>query len=165
MGARTGSGVKMDSGIRITGHKNIRLGNNVNIMHNSALYSHDGLLEIGDDVSINSNVQLGAADSGKIFIGNKVMIGPNVVIRASDHAHNVATTPIKDQGHTGGTIIIEDDVWISSNCVVLRDVRIGAHSIVAAGAVVTRDVEPYSITAGVPARLLKSRTSSTNNNS
>ena len=56
-----------------------------------------------------------------------------------------------------GEIIIGDGVWIGANVVVTRNVTIGAHSIVAAGAVVTRDVEPYSIVAGVPATLVRRR--------
>ncbi|HQT26384.1 MAG TPA: acyltransferase, partial [Burkholderiales bacterium] len=81
----------------------------------------------------------------------------NVVIRAADHAHSSTSEAISKQGHAGGTIIIEDGVWIGANVVVTRNVRIGEHSIVAAGAVVTRDVPPYSIVGGVPARLMKSR--------
>jgi galactoside O-acetyltransferase len=63
------------------------------------------------------------------------------------------------QGHDGGKIIIEDGVWIGSNAVVLPNTRIGKASIIAAGAVVTKDVEPYSIVAGVPAKKIKDRKS------
>jgi galactoside O-acetyltransferase len=112
---------------------------------------------VGDNASINSNVQLGAADGGSITIGRDVLIGPNSVLRASDHEHASREIPIKNQGHTGGTIVIEDDVWIASNCVILKNVRIGAHSIVAAGSVVTKDIQPYSIVAGAPAKIVSKR--------
>jgi galactoside O-acetyltransferase len=62
------------------------------------------------------------------------------------------------QGHSGGTIVIVDDVWIGSNTTITRNVRIGSHSIVGAGAVVTKDVDPYSIVGGVPSKLIKYRT-------
>ena len=126
-------------------------------MHHSLLYAHNGFLQIGNNVSINSNTQLGAADNGKIIIGNNVLIGPNVVLRASNHVHNSSEIPMIEQGHTGGEIIVEDDVWIAANCVITRNVKIGAHSIVAAGAVVTRDVEPYSIVGSEPAKLIRKR--------
>jgi galactoside O-acetyltransferase len=114
-------------------------------MRFNCFYAHDGSIELGSDVSINSNTQIGAADGGKIIIGDHVIIGPNVVLRASDHAHNRVDVPINVQGHTGGEIIIENDVWIC------------AHSIIAAGSVVTSNVEPYSVFAGVPAKLLRKR--------
>ena len=64
---------------------------------------------------------------------------------------------IKRQGVTRGTIVIEDDCWLGANCSVLADVRISRGSIVATGAVVTRDVPPYSVVGGVPARVIKFR--------
>jgi acetyltransferase-like isoleucine patch superfamily enzyme len=62
-----------------------------------------------------------------------------------------------NQDHTGGTIEIGDDVWIGANAVIVPDVKIGSHAIIAAGAVVTRDVPEYAIAAGVPARTIGDR--------
>lgn len=146
-------------GVVIKGGQSIRIGNYVSIMRYSALYANnEGRISIGARVSINSNVCIGAANKGEILIGNSVLIGQNVVLRASDHEQSSIDIPIIDQGHTGGKIIVEDGVWIGANCVVTRNTRIGAHSIVAAGSVVTHDVEPYTIVAGVPAKLIKKRT-------
>lgn len=156
-GVRVGRNLRIDTGVLVTGHRNIKLGDNVTVMRYSSLASHDGRLEIGNNVSINSNTHLGAADRGSIIIGNNVLIAQNVVLRASDHEHGANDIPIIEQGHTGGTIVIEDDVWICANVVVTRNVSIGAHSIVGAGAVVTKHVEPYSFVAGVPARLISRR--------
>jgi galactoside O-acetyltransferase len=80
-----------------------------------------------------------------------VLIGPNTVIRASNHNYNRVDIPIRDQGHSGGKIVIEDDVWIGSNAVITPDVVIGKGAIVGAGAVVVHDVSPYDIVGGVPA--------------
>jgi len=114
IGAKPAIGV----GVVITGGS-IRVGNNFSIMRHSALYAHDdGKISIGDHVSINSNVCIGAANKGEIIIGNNVLIGQNVVLRASDHEHGFIDIPIINQGHTGGKIIIEDDVWIGANAVV-----------------------------------------------
>lgn len=144
-------------GVVITGGRGIRIGDYFSIMRHSALYAHDGEITIGNNVGINANVCIGAADNGQIVIGNNVMIGQNAVLRASDHEHDGIDIPIINQGHTGGKIIVEDDVWIGANVVVTRNTRIGAHSIVAAGSVVTRDVEPYSIIGGIPAMLIRKR--------
>jgi galactoside O-acetyltransferase len=145
-------------GVVITGGQSIRIGNNVSIMRHSALYANDeGRINIGDRVSINFNVCIGVSNRGEIIIGNNVLIGQNVVLRANDHEYGSIDIPIIDQGHTGGKIIVEDDVWIGANAVVTRNTRIGAHSIVGAGSVVTDNIDPYSIVGGVPAKLIKKR--------
>ena len=153
-------GVNFRSGIGlvVTGGGNIEIGDNVSIMRYSALYANDnGKIRIGNNVSINSNVCIGAADDGEIEIGDYVLIGQNVVLRASDHEHSSVEIPIMKQGHTGGKIIIEDGVWIGANAVITRNTKIGAHAIIAAGSVVTHDVDPYTIVAGVPAKIIKRR--------
>jgi galactoside O-acetyltransferase len=94
---------------------------------------------------------------GRIVIGNDVMIGPNAVLRASNHGAERIDVPMWNQPHTGGTIEIGDDVWIGANVVVVPNVKIGSHAIVAAGAVVTRDVPDYALAAGVPARVIGDR--------
>jgi galactoside O-acetyltransferase len=117
----------------------------------------DGRIEIGNHVSFNANVYVNACSGGTIRIGNDVLVGPNVVLRASDHRFDDLTRPIRMQGHTAKTIVIEDDVWLGSNVTVVGGVRIGRGSVIAAGAVVTSDVAPYSIVGGVPARLIRKR--------
>ena len=147
----------IDTGVTILGFENIQLGSNVSIMKNSYIYAHDGgELIIGDNFSMNTNSQLGAA-GGKILIGNYCIIGPNCVLRAANHRFDDVSVPIKLQGHSCGEIIIEDDVWIASNCVITSNIKIGKGSVIAAGAVVTKDVLPYSVVGGVPAKIIKWR--------
>lgn len=154
---KMGKGVRIDSGITIEGFKNIEIGDYVSIMKNCYLYAHDhGFLIIGNNFSMNTNVQLGASH-GKIIIGKNCAIGPNCVLRAADHEFSNPNIPFNQQGHQYGTIIIEDDVWIASNCVITRNTTIGIGSVVAAGSVVTKDVEAYSIVGGIPAKLIKKR--------
>ncbi|MBU0764969.1 MAG: acyltransferase [Bacteroidetes bacterium] len=141
--------------LKIIGGENIKIGRNFRSMGRCHLFADKGELTIGDDISLNINVLIGAS-GGKIHIGNNVLIGPNVVLRAADHG-TARSVPIQKQPHKGGLIAIEDDVWISSNAVILRDVRLGKGCVVAAGAVVTTDVEPYSIVGGVPARKISER--------
>jgi galactoside O-acetyltransferase len=152
-----GSGLRFDTGIRITGWANISLGNNVSMLRLGALDAHDGSLRIGNNVSINTNCCLAPADGGRLEIGDNVLIAQNVVIRAADHRHDDLDRPIIQQGHVGGEIFIGEGAWICANAVITRDVKIGAHAIVGAGSVVTKDVAPFAIVGGIPARLIRSR--------
>lgn len=86
------------------------------------------------------------------------MIGPNVVIRASNHNFKDISTPMKFQGHSGGKIIICNDVWIGANVTIVPNVCIGKGSIIVAGAVVIKNIPKYSIYGGVPAKVIKKRT-------
>lgn len=115
------------------------------------------LITIGDGFAANANVMINARGRGEIIIGNNVLIGPNVVLRSNNHIISNLEIPISSQGMTEGTIVIEDDVWIGSNSVILPDVLIGKGAIVAAGAVVTKSIPPYTIVGGVPARLIGRR--------
>lgn len=149
--------VSIDSGVTILGFENIELGVNVTFMKNSYIYAHDnGELKIGNNFTINTNSQLGAS-FGKIIIGNDCAIAANCVLRASNHNFDNPDIPFREQGHKYGKIIIEDDVWIASNCVIIANKKIGRSSIIAAGSVVTKDVESYSIIGGVPAKLIRKR--------
>lgn len=155
--AALGPYARFEIGTLITGGKNVSIGSHFSLLRHSGLHAVSGSLRIGDRVSINSNVCIDACDNGQITIGDDVLIGPNVVLRASDHLFSVLDKPINQQGHTGGCIVIEDDVWLGANVVVVPNVTIAAHSVVAAGAVVTHDVESGMVVGGVPARLILRR--------
>jgi galactoside O-acetyltransferase len=153
---RCGRGLRLRWSTVILGHDNIVIGNNFTSMGQLYLYAHEsGFVQIGDDCGVNTNVQIGGA-SGRIIIGNHVMIAANVVLRAANHG-TLRGIPMKHQASIPGEIRIEDDVWIGSNAVVTADVTIARGTIVGAGAVVTRSTEPYSIVAGVPARKIGER--------
>ena len=153
--SRYGNNFNVAYPLTILGGENISVGNNFRTMGQNYLYGNDGEISIGNNISINTNVQIGAS-GGKIVIGNDVLIGPNVVIRAANHGV-LRQMLINKQPHSGGTITIEDDVWIGSNAVILKNVRIAKGTIVAAGAVVTKDTEPYSIVGGIPAKKISER--------
>jgi galactoside O-acetyltransferase len=139
----------------IRGGENIEIGDGFTSLGDAYLYANQGRLRIGRNLCINTNVQLGAA-GGEITIGDDVLIGPNVVIRAADHRAESGRA-IREQGHVGGRIEIGNDVWIAANVVILRDVRLGNGCIVAAGAVVNREVKANEIVGGVPARSIGRR--------
>jgi galactoside O-acetyltransferase len=150
-------GVVFGDHLTIFGFANIRIGRDSSFMSGSYLYAHErGSLKIGNNCSFNHNVLL-AASGGEILIGNDVLIGPNTVLRAADHEFADPTIPIRLQGHRCGRIEIGDNVWLASNVVVTAGVRIGSGVVVAAGSVVTKDLPPMSVCAGVPARPIRSR--------
>lgn len=106
----------------------------------------EGELRIGDGVRLNYGTSIAAERS--VIIGDRARIGPYVMIVDTDfhdpYHRSVRPMPVP--------VVIEDDVWIGAKASVLKGVRIGRGAIVGVGAVVTRDVEPFAIVAGVPAR-------------
>lgn len=112
-------------------------------------------LEVGDDVDFALDVII--VTSGTIKIGSRVLIGYRTQINSSNHAIPPKPERIFGGGEDNKPIIIGDDVWIGGNCMIMAGVTIGEGAVIAGGAVVTKDVEPYSIVGGVPARLIKYR--------
>lgn len=143
--------VRFGVGLTILGMKNIYLGPGCRIGRSCFLTAGNGRLKLAEFVAISPLVTLGA-DDGVIEIGKNVAIGPGTVIRAANHRFDRLDAPITAQGHASGKVIIEEDVWIGANCVITPDTRIGRGAIVGAGAVVTRNVAPFSIVGGVPAK-------------
>ena len=139
--------------LSISGMRNIGLGSAVRLGRGCILCASCGKLRIGDFSALSPNVDVGA-DNGEILLGRQVAVGPGTVIRAANHCFARCDVPIMAQGHTPGRVIIDDDVWIGANCVITPGVHIGRGAVVGAGAVVTRDVPPFSIVGGVPARLI-----------
>lgn len=150
-----GEAIAMATGCVFRGYQNISLGDSINFGYVNHIYAGiekgDSYLSIGSGTSTNANVTINADCGGSVTIGRKVLIGPNVVIRASNHKYLERDIPVVEQGHFSGKIVIHDDVWIGANAVILPNVCIGKGAVIAAGAVVNRDVESYTVVGGVPA--------------
>lgn len=117
-------------------------------------------ITMGDNVFIGRNCSITTSHSGRspIVFGNNIMLAERVQVIGGNHAFDRIDIPINQQGEgKQGTIIIEDDVWIGASAIILTGITIGKGSIIAAGSVVTKDVKPYSIVGGNPARFIKSR--------
>lgn len=109
------------------------------------------------DVIIGDNTRIGLHTTviGPVEIGSNVNLAQGIVITALNHNFTDCTRRIDEQGISTAKVTIGNDVWIGANATVLPGVTIGNHSVVAAGAVVTKDVPPYSLVGGVPAKILK----------
>ncbi len=109
------------------------------------------------DVIIGDRTRIGLGNTliGPVKIGSDVMFAQNVVLSGLNHGYEDIKMPISVQPVSTKQIIIEDEVWIGANAVVTAGVTVGKHSIVAAGSVVTKDVPPFTIVGGNPAKPLK----------
>jgi acetyltransferase-like isoleucine patch superfamily enzyme len=107
---------------------------------------------IGDDVYIGEKLVIvdKLSDQKSITIGSRVAISPGVILVASSEPNFSKIKEFVKTAH--GTIHIKDDAWIGAGAIILPNITIGEGAVVGAGAVVTKDVEPYTIVAGVPAK-------------
>ena len=138
---KCGKGVKLGRGFRMYGAKNIRIGNDVGI--------GEGALFM--------------CTRAKIVIGDHTMFGPRVTVITGGHRYDIQGRPMtsitneEKSPEDDKDVIFEGDNWIGANVTILRGVTIGEGAIVAAGAVVTKNVPPYTIVGGCPARVIKNR--------
>jgi acetyltransferase-like isoleucine patch superfamily enzyme len=138
-----------------SGGGGIVLGDDVTINRYAMIQGSRGGVLIGSGSEINNYSVLNG--TGRIEIGENVLIGPHVQIISYQHEFSDMTKPIKRQPIVAQKILIGDDVWIGAGAIVLAGIEIGNGSVIGAGSVVTRSCPPYSVLAGVPARIIRSR--------
>jgi maltose O-acetyltransferase len=150
---RPGGGVAKAARARLAAQMLDSCGVDVNIEHGAWFGSGRGV-SVGD----RSAIGLDALVIGPVTIGSDVMMGPRCVLLSSSHEFGSTDLPMNAQGFRDDRpIVIEDDVWIGAGTTILPGCRIGRGSIVGAASVVTSSVEPWSIVAGNPARLVRRR--------
>lgn len=144
--------------------RRIAMGKDTRVAPNVS-FRNGGRISMGRGCHIGERCYLWAGDStGRIFLGDFVSLAPEVFITASDYQF-VAGRPFRDQPKRELDVTIGNDVWLGARVVVTAGVTIGDGCIVGAGAVVTRDLPPGSIAAGVPARVIGTRNPSENETS
>lgn len=112
-------------------------------------------LRVGKNSGWNWGTWINA--QGGVEIGSNVIIGPGCMIHSANHKFERVDTPIRLQGYTEEPVRIEDDCWLGASVTVVPGVTIGKGSVIGAGSVVTKDVPPYSVAIGNPARVIRSR--------
>lgn len=141
--------------------KGISFGNNVTIQENTIIECTGVLNELGEELIVGNNV--GFAPNcfiqvrGKVIIGSNVIFGPGVNIFSENHNFTDKFRFINEQGTNRLGVTINDGVWLASRVTILDGVEIGKNSIIAAGAVVTKDIPENQIWGGVPAKFIKNR--------
>ncbi|WP_416670509.1 acyltransferase [Egbenema bharatensis] len=178
---RLGRSVFIQDGVELLGSNQIRLDDRVFLFRGVRLNAQgeNNLLRLRKGVALERGVDIGSMDHTTIDIGDRTFIGPYVYIVgtgnikigqdcmiacqsgiiANQHRFDDLSRPIREQGVTKQGIVIEDDCWLGHRVTVLDGVTIGKGSVVGAGAVVTRDIPPYSVAVGVPAKVISRRTS------
>lgn len=127
-------------------------GTNVNV-ERGAHFANGGGISIGS----NSGLGVNCFVHGPLKIGDNVMMGPDVTILTHTHKIGRIDVPMIEQGFSVAEVVVGNDVWIGMRVVIMPGVKIDNGAVIGAGAVVTKDVPPYAIVGGVPARIIKYR--------
>jgi acetyltransferase-like isoleucine patch superfamily enzyme len=171
--------VAIEEGVRVRFADQVRLARGVYIDHGVYLHACPGGIELGEDTIVmhhaelhvynfrglpQSGIRVGRESligefciirgTGGVTIGDRVYLSPMVHIYSNNHVFADPDACFIDQGITAQGVTIEDECWIGAMAVLLDGVTIGRRSVVAAGAVVTKDVPPHSLVAGVPAKVI-----------
>ncbi len=161
-----GFGADVGLGARVIGGAYIRIGENFHAGEGLNLQAWDQyagehfspLLTIGDNVMLTDYIQISCAH--RVSIGNNVLAGQNVYISDNGHGDTNMDTlqqpPLERKLQIKGPVVIGDNVWIGRNATILSGVTVGEGAVIAANSVVNKDVPPYTIVGGVPARIIKS---------
>ena len=149
---QVGRNVNFSVGATAVCPENISIGDNVNFK----IGVH---IEAGQPVTIGSNTHFApyCVLYGPLQIGDKCAIAAHTVFASIGHSYDQPDIPFVDLPARSALIVLEDNVWIGANATIIAGVRIGTGSIVGAGAVVTHNVDPYSVVGGVPARFIRNR--------
>jgi acetyltransferase-like isoleucine patch superfamily enzyme len=146
-----GSNIRSNIRMDVLPFNTFQLGNYSTIESFSTINNGVGNVIIGNHTLIG----IGNTIIGPITIGNNVIFAQNVVASALNHEYKNINLPIHQQPVLTSPIIIEDECWIAANAVITAGVTIGKHSVIAAGAIVTKNIPPYSVAAGNPAKVIK----------
>jgi acetyltransferase-like isoleucine patch superfamily enzyme len=177
-----GRSVKIQANVRLIGGRSIHIGDQVNISSGTYISSKGNRVHLSDRVSLDRGVDIraGIGYDGKIEIGEETYIAPYVCMAgpgpitigkdcmiaahsslyANNHIFADPNRPFRFQGITTEGIVIEDDCWLGTGVRVVDGVTIGRGSVIGAGSVVTRNIPPYSVAVGVPARVIRRRENS-----
>ena len=165
-----------EPGVRLQRRSHITIGEDTRLLRGSVVMANGGPVRIGAGSlvasyaivqAVGGSVEIGSRSSvgdfsnlygqGHLRIGDNVLMASGVRIMTAEHSFERRDVPIAQQPERVAPTVIGDGAWIAANVIILAGVTVGEGAVCAAGAVVTSDVEPYTIVAGVPARLIRRR--------
>ncbi|MET1056987.1 MAG: acyltransferase [Pedobacter sp.] len=146
-----GSIVRRRTRIDVFPFNNFKLGTKSLIEDFATINNGVGDVYIGNQ----SVIGIGCTVIGPVNIGNNVIMAQNIVISGLNHGYELIDIPPSEQKTVTSLITVMDDVWVGANCVITAGVTIGKHAVIGAGSVVTKNVPPYSVSVGNPARVVK----------
>jgi len=149
-----GSRGGLEAGVRFLGRPRINFGERA-ILRRDVIIGGNGILKIGQRTAVNEGTII--ACSERVEIGSDCMIAPRVYILDVDHDFQSREIPMSKQGYKTAPVVIGDDVWIGAYSVILKGVKIGTGAIIGANSLVNKDVKPYEIVGGVPAKNIGKR--------
>ena len=150
---KSGKNLFIDVNVQIHEPELVSVGDNVSFHCGVFVFPEGYEITVGSDTHFAPYGIL----YGPLSVGNKCAIAGHVVLASSAHTHSLVDVPFVDQPLDKRKITIEDNVWIGANAVITPGITVGTGSIIGAGAVVTKDVPPYSVMGGVPAKLIRMR--------
>jgi len=141
----------------VKGLRKVNKGKNVRIRPGVLLRDAERIY-LGDNTMLNhGNILWAGKKNAIITLGSNVIVGPYVQIIAFNHGFSKIDEPILEQEYTEENIIVGDDVWIGAGAILVAGAKVGNGSIIAAGSVVTGEIPAYSVCAGIPAKVIKTR--------
>ena len=157
---RLSNGVYLDQGTYLHAcPAGIEIGANTIVMHGAVLhvYNFRGMTQSGIHIGCDSLIGEYSVIRGQggVTIGDRVYTSPFTQVLAVNHVFDDPDRPFVEQGITAEGIVIEDDVWVGAGAIITDGVHVGKGAVIAAGAVVTQNVPPHTVVAGVPARVIK----------
>lgn len=137
----------------------VSIGSHTILARDTIIACKGGTVRIGDDVGIGAHTTIHCFSGNRVEIGNRVLIGPYCyIVGAGLYKMERTDVPIAEQGlDLRGGVTIGDNVWLGARSTILDGVTVGNDAVVGTGAVVTKDVPPFTIVAGVPARIVRNR--------
>ncbi len=136
------------------------------VFESGVRFGQPDTIDVGDNCIFGRNVNINAGECNGVHIGNYVAIADGTYLRSANHSFSRTDIPISSQGHYSAeisfnnkvySIVIEDDVWVGARAIILSGARIGKGSIIAAGAMVSGCIPPYSIVIGNPGMITAKR--------
>lgn len=158
-----GSNLILNDGVFINAlcHGGVVFGDNVSVGRNTIIECTGVIRDLGEKLVVGNNVGFSPNGfievRGNVQIGDNTIFGPYVSVHAENHNFADCSVPIRRQGATKKGIKIGNDCWVGAKVTILDGTTIGNGAVIAAGAVVTKDVPPFAVAAGVPARVIRYR--------